>query len=112
MKFDKGLISVSTTLLILSSLKKGDMYGYQLMSDLQTRSDGIFDFKEGTLYPVLYALERDNYIKSYSQKAENNRNRKYYSITENGKNMLDKKTQEWDIFVVALNKMIKREPSI
>ncbi len=112
MKFDKGLVSVSTTLLILNALKKVDMYGYQLMADLQARSNGVFDFKEGTLYPVLYALERDCYIRSYLQRAENNRNRKYYSITKSGNKMLDQKAQEWDFFSAALNKMIQEEPSI
>ena len=52
MKPDKSLLSGSTTLLILSLLSGGDMYGYEMISQLEARSDHTFTLKEGTLYPL------------------------------------------------------------
>ena len=44
-------------MILLRLLAEGEMYGYQLVSKLEQRSDGQFRIKEGTLYPVLYRLE-------------------------------------------------------
>ena len=57
MKLDKGLIAGSSTLLVLSLLEKEDMYGYQMITELSRRSNDTFQMKEGTLYPILHALE-------------------------------------------------------
>ena len=57
MKIDKSLLSGSTTLLVLSLLRGGDMYGYEMISELSRRSDRTFELKEGTLYPILHGLE-------------------------------------------------------
>lgn len=107
MSFDKGLTSVSTTILILSFLKREDMYGYQLMTELQKRSNNVFCLKEGTLYPVLYSLQRDGFLRSYSKQAKSGRMRKYYSLTEDGRKLLEKKLKEWDVFTATLNDMIQ-----
>ena len=48
MKVDKSLLSGSTTLLVLSLLKTGDMYGYEMIAELSRRSDKTFELKEGT----------------------------------------------------------------
>ena len=53
MKFDKGLIAGSSTLLVLTLLESGDMYGYQMIEELSRRSNDAFQFQEGTLYPCL-----------------------------------------------------------
>lgn len=58
MKFDKGLMAGSSTLLVLSLLESGDMYGYQMIEELARRSNDTFQMKEGTLYPILHALEQ------------------------------------------------------
>ena len=59
MKFDKGLMAGSGTLLVLSLLDKGDMYGYQMIEELSRRSNQVFQMQEGTLYPILHALEKE-----------------------------------------------------
>jgi DNA-binding PadR family transcriptional regulator len=65
MKIDKGLIGGSTILLLLSLLEESDRYGYEIIKELEMRSDKAFQFKEGTLYPVLHKLENSGYVKSY-----------------------------------------------
>lgn len=51
MKFDKGLIAGSSTLLVLTLLESGDMYGYQMIEELSRRSNDAFQFQEGTCTP-------------------------------------------------------------
>ena len=60
MKVDKSLLSGSTTLLVLSLLKTGDMYGYEMIAELSRRSDKTFELKEGTLYPFSTGWNRRN----------------------------------------------------
>ncbi len=102
MEFDKGLIGGSTILLILSLLEETDRYGYEIIKELELRSDKAFQFKEGTLYPVLHKLENDGYVKSYRAKGERGRDRKYYSITKSGKKTAYKgKGKVGDIFNIC-----------
>lgn len=98
MKFDKGLMAGSGTMLVLSLLEKSDMYGYQMIEELSRRSSDLFQMKEGTLYPILHALEKDKCLSSYQQEAPTGRVRKYYRITRRGKQLLDDKRAEWAAF--------------
>ena len=54
MKFDKGLMAGSGTMLVLVLLEGSDMYGYQIIEELARRSNNTFEMKEGTLYPILH----------------------------------------------------------
>lgn len=98
MKFDKGLIAGSSTLLVLTLLEGGDMYGYQMIEALSRRSNDAFQMKEGTLYPILHALEKGKYLAAYQQEAPTGRQRKYYKLTRRGKTLLDEKRAEWAAF--------------
>lgn len=98
MKFDKGLMAGSGTMLVLSLLEKSDMYGYQMIEELARRSSDLFQMKEGTLYPILHALEKDKCLSSYQQEAPTGRMRKYYKLTRRGKQLLDDKRAEWAAF--------------
>lgn len=109
MKFDKNMTSVGTSLLILHLLEQSDMYGYQIINELSHRSDHIFEFQEGTLYPVLHGMQKDGYIEAYSAKGENGRARKYYRITNHGKKQFSTKKQEWNVFSTAIKHMIGGE---
>ncbi len=57
MKINKELMKGSTTLLVLRLLETENMYGYEMIKDLKERSENVFELKEGTLYPILHALE-------------------------------------------------------
>ena len=96
MKFDKGLMAGSSTLLVLSLLEGGDMYGYQMIEELSRRSNDAFQMKEGTLYPILHGLEKGKYLTSYQQEAPSGRMRKYYRLTRRGRQLLDDKKKEWE----------------
>ena len=86
MKFDKGLIAGSSTLLVLTLLESGDMYGYQMIEELSRRSNDAFQFQEGTLYPILHG------------QAPSGRMLKYYRLTRKGRELLAEKKAEWASF--------------
>jgi PadR family transcriptional regulator len=80
--------------LILESLAHGPSHGYRIAQRIKTRSQGVLDFKEGTLYPALHKLENEGMIESFED-VENGRTRRYYRITRTGKAALAKDRAEW-----------------
>ena len=107
MPIDKSLLTGSTTTLILKLLEERDMYGYEMIETLAERSDHTFDFKAGTLYPILHTLEKQALVESYEQRAPQDRIRKYYHLTEAGRLRLQEKQKEWTSFVTAMEKILK-----
>ncbi|MFD2682622.1 PadR family transcriptional regulator [Bacillus seohaeanensis] len=107
--FNRELVKGSTSLLLLQLLEERDMYGYELVKELEKRSGNEFSVKEGTLYPALHKLEKQEYIECYWQEQEKGPARKYYRITEAGKEMLLEKTNEWNNFVSVMNKLMGRK---
>jgi len=83
------------------------MYGYQIIKELEERSEGYFKFKEGTLYPALHRLERDGLIQGKWQMLLGGRQRRYYHITEKGRYTLVEKRNQWRDFLAAMNLIIK-----
>ena len=106
MKIDKTLMSGSTTLLILSLLSNGEMYGYEIISELSRRSDKTFELKEGTLYPLLHNLEREGSVESFEKQSPPGRLRKYYRITKKGRGLLEEKEREWSLFSYKVNQVV------
>ena len=105
---DKSLLTGSTTTLVLKLLEERDMYGYQMIEVLSERSDDTFQLKAGTLYPILHGLEKDGMLRSYERQEEGERVRKYYHLTAEGKRLLEKKTEEWEEYSRAVNKVLGR----
>ena len=106
MKADKSLLTGSATLLVLSLLSGEDKYGYQMIAELEAKSDHTFTLKEGTLYPILHTLERDGAVKSYEKEAPTGRTRKYYHVTKKGLRLLDEKKEEWTEFSKTVNAIL------
>lgn len=93
-------------MLVLNMLSQKEMYGYEMLEYLKNKTDGEFDIKAGTLYPVLHGLESDGCIESRSQTVENGRIRKFYAITEIGTARLKKAKKEWNVFCTAVDKSL------
>jgi len=106
MRFDKGLIAGSSTLLVLSLLEREDLYGYQMIEELSRRSSEAFQMKEGTLYPILHALEKNRYLTSYQREAPTGRQRKYYHLTKRGRELLGEKQEEWAAFRQGVDQVL------
>lgn len=108
MKIEKSLLSGSTPMLVLALLKDGDKYGYEMVSELARRSNDTFQLKEGTLYPLLHTLEKNNWVKSYTKTTPGGRERKYYHLTVEGRTYLDYKQQEWTLFSEQVNAVLRQ----
>lgn len=106
MDIKKELSKGSSALLVLSVLADADRYGYQIIKEIELRSEHVFSFKEGTLYPLLHNFERDGYLKSYWVQNAGERKRKYYSITKKGLKVLAKSKEEWKSYSTAVNKVV------
>lgn len=106
MKIEKSLLSGSTPLLVLSLLKDGDKYGYEMIEELAKRSDDTFQLKEGTLYPLLHTLEKERFVTSYTKQTPSGRERKYYRLTGDGLAQLEYKEKEWKLFTQTVNAVL------
>jgi PadR family transcriptional regulator PadR len=69
-------------------------HGYRIAQKIKGRSQGVLDFKEGTLYPALHKLESEGMVESCDI-VEKGRARRRYSITRSGRRMLTKDRAEW-----------------
>ena len=105
MKYSKELLKGSTGTLVLSVLENQDMYGYRIIRELEIRSENAFEMSEGTLYPILHALEKEKLLESYWREVDGRR-RKYYHITKRGKKELDAKKEEWKSFSTNVSKVL------
>ncbi len=105
MRYSKELLKGTTHLLVLSVLENQDMYGYRIIRELEIRSEKAFEMSEGTLYPILHALEKEKMLESYWQECDG-RNRKYYHLTKKGKKQLSEKKTEWQSFAGNVNKVL------
>lgn len=100
---DKEMMKGSIDLLLLSLLKRRDLYGYEMTRILKNLSDDTYDMSEGTLYAALKRMEKKSWIKSYWKETENGR-RKYYHMTEDGKKEVKRKQKNWE----WMNDLVKR----
>lgn len=106
MELDRNLLGGSTVLLLLSLLHRKDMYGYEMIRELEVLSENVFSFQEGTLYPVLHRMENSDLVKSYQKVAENGKKRKYYTITPQGARRLAQERDQWSVFSASVDRVI------
>lgn len=78
--FQRGI----TALALLAMLKQKDMYGYQLVQELERQSGGVLKFQEGSLYPVLYKLAEGGYISDERVLVGKRMSRIYYHLEPAG----------------------------
>src|SRR5580658_4802593 len=83
--------------LVLQLLAERPMYGYELAAELNRRTDGIFALGQGTLYPLLYSLERKKLIRVAREEIspDQGRRRRYYALTAAGKAELESNLTTW-----------------
>lgn len=79
--------------LILTIVETQDSYGYEISQTIKL----VADIKESTLYPILKKLEKAGFLTTYSQEFQG-RKRKYYSITESGKDQIEYLNSEWAVY--------------
>jgi DNA-binding PadR family transcriptional regulator len=107
MEYRRELLKGNAESLLLALLGRRAMYGYQLIKEMEHRSAGYFQFKEGTLYPALHRLEREGLIQGKWERSPCGRERRYYHLTERGHRVLSDKMAEWQRFSAAMNMVIE-----
>ena len=88
--------------LILSTLKRGDAHGFEILKRLESAGSGALQLKEGSLYPALYRLEAAGLVKAAWEAGPSTRRgprRRIYRLTAKGGKQLDTARGEWENFV-------------
>jgi PadR family transcriptional regulator, regulatory protein PadR len=96
----------SLELIVLRLLASGEAYGYEMVSKLTDATDGRLGVTEGTLYPVLYRLERGGFVSVRWETQARGVPRKYYRLTDTGRLELDALTREWTTFADAMAQLL------
>ncbi|MDN5202460.1 PadR family transcriptional regulator [Fulvivirgaceae bacterium BMA10] len=107
----KNLTAASTKPIILGILKQGNSYGYLIIKKIKEMSGGKMEWSDGMLYPVLHRLEKDKLIRSEWIMSGDSRPRKYYEITELGKEALTLEKEQWVQVNAVLDKIWDVKPS-
>lgn len=98
-QFKKGVLE----LIVLLSVNKKDMYGYELIMEVSK----VVDVNDGTIYPLLKRLTNEKYFETYLVESNEGPSRKYYKITILGKSRLKELNKSWNSFSTSVNKFIK-----
>ncbi len=99
-------IKGSLPLLVLKMVSARPKHGYQIAQEIKQASQGILDFKEGTLYPTLHDLEHKGFLDAFTAE-ENGRTRRYYRLTASGRSVFQEEQKQWFDFVRAVNRTLE-----
>lgn len=104
-QFKKG----SLEMILLCLIAKKETYGYEIIAELNNNGASVLGYaKEGTVYPILYRLEEADIIKCrIAPAAANGGSKKYYSITEAGRETLSELINFWQRYTVCVNSFIE-----
>lgn len=100
-QYKKGVIE----LCVLSLLAKGDCYGYDVSESISRQ----VDISDGTVYPILRKLKSDGLVTAYLQEASGGPPRKYYRLTELGRQQYHMDKREWLAFVEAVKTLLEED---
>ncbi len=102
-KIESGLLDACA----LAILARGDTYGYEITQEMKK----AIVLSESTLYPVLRRLQKNKLCRTYDQPFQG-RNRRYYSITDEGRTQLEALRKEWNWYKASIDMLINAPPEI
>ena len=97
-QFKKGVLK----LCVLALLDRKDYYGYEMVDEISKN----ISISEGTIYPLLKRLKNEGLVVSYLKESQNGPSRKYYRITDLGKEKKEKLVEEWDKFSTGVGNLL------
>ena len=98
-QFKKGVLEIC----VLSVLAHKDCYGYELVNEISKR----IDISEGTIYPLLRRLKDEDLVTTYLQESGEGPPRKYYRLTETGREKEQNQRDEWMQFAASVNALLE-----
>jgi PadR family transcriptional regulator, regulatory protein PadR len=90
-----SLLQGTLDLLILKSLRAGEMHGLGVSRRIEQITGGTFVVKPGSLFPALHRMEEEGWITAFWGESENNRRAKYYRLSKAGLKQLEAETKRW-----------------
>ena len=108
---NSDLIRGNSTTIILGSLWNRDRYGYEIIQEIEEKTEGTYKVKQATLYNQLKKLEKAGLISSYEGAPDDTGGgrRRYYSLTDEGRQLLSKEKNEYVFSRTILDKLISEE---
>jgi len=107
MSIASDLIRGHTDTIILAKLMDGDNYGYEINKSIQQKTDGRYELKEATLYTAFRRLEQTGCISSYWGNEQTGARRRYYAITDLGRDTYRSLIREWKTAKEMIEKLIE-----
>ena len=104
------LLPGTLDLLILKAVSLGPLHGYGVLLRIEQISRGAFLVEQGALYPALFRLVRQGYLKASWGTSDNNRRAKYYELTSTGRKRLREEQTSWNRLVAAMGTVLDAEP--
>ena len=101
-------------MLVLATVARGPAHGYEVLQRLEANGCGLFQFKEGTVYPVLYRLEEAGHIKGEWEEGPTDRRgprRRIYKLTAKGRRGLKQQRDQWRQFSQFVNGIVGGAPA-
>lgn len=98
----------SLDLLILRTLRGEPLHGYGITAQIQAWSEGELEVEEGSLYPALHRLERDELLTAEWRETEAGRRAKYYKLTRKGRKHLEAELERWGRLSSAIALFLER----
>ncbi|MCS6883011.1 MAG: PadR family transcriptional regulator [Oscillochloridaceae bacterium] len=100
----------SLPLLVLHVLAHGPNHGYAIAATIRRLSEGVLEFREGTLYPALHTLEAQGLIETFEEVIAEGRPRRIYRLTEAGARALERERAAWRQYSRAINAVLDTFP--
>jgi len=110
MTIDRELKRGSAEMMILSLVEEQARHGYEILKLLEERSRGVIELHIGSVYPILYRLEKRGWVRGEWVRGENAqgaRRRRAYAITEEGRRMLEEQRGAWSEVVAAIARVAR-----
>ena len=103
MKDKSDVLQGTLDLLVLRALQLEPMHGWGIAERIEQWSEQVLQLGQGSLYPALYRMERQGYIRSEWRVTDNNRRARYYSMTASGRRYLHDSLAQWRRVSRAIN---------
>lgn len=106
MSITSDILRGHTETIILASLLEHDSYGYQINKDIMLKTDNVYELKEATLYTAFRRLQQAGYINTYWGDESTGARRRYYSVTDSGREAYLSYKKEWEEAKEMIDKLL------
>jgi PadR family transcriptional regulator, regulatory protein PadR len=105
------LLQGTLDMLIMKALTWESMHGYGITRWLEQATDAALQVEEGSLYPALHRMAKRGWVKSEWGVSENNRRAKYYTLTPEGRQQLQRQATSWETFTHVVHRVLTAQPA-